>query len=222
MKKLLGITAAVLLASTQANAATLNITYTYGSEAWNTGGFPPTSTIVTSSKEMPAGGPVTATPGPTELVSGTGTIDTVTGEITLDAIDWQLTIASGSTGYYDWSQTLNGSFSGSTYTQTGWTVNSGSLACADVASSGCVGGGGVGAASTPETVDLDATIAFSSLTVGGVGTFESVVEVFAGGPVETTLIEMTIVSAAVPVPAAAWLFGSGLLGLAGVARKRRA
>lgn len=33
---------------------------------------------------------------------------------------------------------------------------------------------------------------------------------------------MTVTLSAVPVPAAAWLFGSGLLGLAGTARRRRA
>jgi hypothetical protein len=37
----------------------------------------------------------------------------------------------------------------------------------------------------------------------------------------TVHLEGTVSSTAVPIPAAAWLFGSGLLGLAGVARRRK-
>jgi hypothetical protein len=36
----------------------------------------------------------------------------------------------------------------------------------------------------------------------------------------TTSYSMTVSNAVVPVPAAAWLFGSGLLGLVGIARRR--
>jgi len=39
--------------------------------------------------------------------------------------------------------------------------------------------------------------------------------------VNGTVISTDIVNTAVPVPAAVWLFGSGLLGLVGVARRRR-
>jgi hypothetical protein len=38
----------------------------------------------------------------------------------------------------------------------------------------------------------------------------------------TVHLEGTVAAAAVPVPAAVWLFGSGLLGLAGVARRKKA
>jgi len=39
---------------------------------------------------------------------------------------------------------------------------------------------------------------------------------------DITSVTVTAVTSAVPVPAAVWLFGSGLLGLAGVARRRKA
>ena len=42
-----------------------------------------------------------------------------------------------------------------------------------------------------------------------------------GGVSYTLHLEGTIGSAAIPVPAAVWLFGSGLLGLVGVARRRK-
>lgn len=41
------------------------------------------------------------------------------------------------------------------------------------------------------------------------------------GVAYTVHLEGAVASAAVPVPAAVWLFGSGLLGLAGVARRRK-
>ena len=46
---------------------------------------------------------------------------------------------------------------------------------------------------------------------------------FAGFSIESingTVISTNIVNTAVPVPAAVWLFGSGLLGLVGIARRR--
>jgi len=45
---------------------------------------------------------------------------------------------------------------------------------------------------------------------------------FGGVPYTLTLVGHVDAPAAVPVPAAAWLFGSGLMGLVGVARRRKA
>jgi hypothetical protein len=62
-------------------------------------------------------------------------------------------------------------------------------------------------------------------TTDGVGNFTaSWSALVVGGPFNGVTGNWTItgVVSAVPVPAAAWLFGSGLLGLVGVARRRRA
>ena len=45
--------------------------------------------------------------------------------------------------------------------------------------------------------------------------------VFFGNGGSVLQVDVRIVQAAVPLPAAAWLFGSGLLGLAGIARRVR-
>lgn len=46
---------------------------------------------------------------------------------------------------------------------------------------------------------------------------------FIGGdPFDTTSVIVSVTPSAVPVPAAVWLFGSGLLGLIGVARRKKA
>ena len=70
-------------------------------------------------------------------IEGTGTLDTTTGEITLDPIDYELAICSGSLGYIGWTQTLNGTFSGTSFTHTSSTVNGGPLVC-ETNSSGCL------------------------------------------------------------------------------------
>jgi hypothetical protein len=38
---------------------------------------------------------------------------------------------------------------------------------------------------------------------------------------EWTSLNLTVVPTVVPVPAAVWLFGSGLMGLAGIARRKK-
>jgi len=206
--RLATITAGLLLAATQANAIVVDITYQY----FITSNF--TRTI-----PMPSGVP--SNPGvlpPTSIpVFGTGTIDTTTGDITLNPINYELVIASGSTGYVDWSQTLNGSFSGNDYLQSGVTVNGGSLVCADPGGSGCIGGGGVGA--LPGAIPMDDTggFTFTSLTTGGTATYVGTVSTF---PNSVHTIQMEL-GGAIPIPGAAWLFGSGLLGLVTVGRKRR-
>lgn len=77
------------------------------------------------------------------------------------------------------------------------------------------------------SVDLDGNI--SGMGSGNCGTFDlcGVAMVTSPFPSQTPIFSGTIVpvstgAAPVPVPAAVWLFGSGLLGLAGVARRRKA
>lgn len=234
MKKTLGLVSASLLAlaGTQANAAVLGISYSYTA----------TAPLFTSSSTLPAVNPFAtdndasvAVPPPVKALApipvyGTGTIDTVAGTITLGPIDWKLRVNSGAVGFYGWSETLNGSFSGANFTHTGVTVNGGSLVCEPPAGSACASVGiapsGPGALPLPLALDPDG-IAFTSLAVGGTGQYlASKVLVKGAGPggsdiVETYTANMEITSA-VPVPAAVWLFGTGLAGLAGLARKRRA
>jgi hypothetical protein len=44
----------------------------------------------------------------------------------------------------------------------------------------------------------------------------------AAGPFKGAPVGFSATPAAVPVPAAVWLFGSGLMGLVGIARRRKA
>ncbi len=61
-----------------------------------------------------------------------------------------------------------------------------------------------------------------SIPLGGTGTFDAVQLSIGGLSATTSLAGVTSSAGAViPVPAAVWLFGSGLLGLVGVARRRK-
>lgn len=244
MKKLLLTTASVaLLAAAQANAALYNISFEYlQSSAYTAskplvGGTPDPSHLV-----GPGGSPLMSGQGIVAApVAGTGTLDTVTGQIHLNPTDIEITVVGGSYGYVGWSQTLNGSFSGNSFNMTGATVNGGSLVCETVGSNACNSNGGVGAAPlalllpqtyTPAVVDEDGNVVspatvtptavgFNFIGTGGVGQYlnqDSAAPAFA-----VTTLNFTIGSevSQVPVPAAAWLFGSGLIGLVGAARKRR-
>ncbi len=229
MKKTLGLVSASLLAlaGTQANAAVLGISYSYTA----------TAPMFTSSSTLPAVNPfgtdndaaVAVPPPPKALapvpVYGTGTIDTVAGTITLGPIDWKLRINSGAVGFFNWSETLNGSFSGNDFTHTGTTPNSGALVCEIAGSSGCLS---VSSGGLPLPLPVDASgISFTSLGVGGTGQYLAGKVLVAGaGPGGSDIVEAYTanmeITSAVPGPAAVWLFGTGLAGLAGLARKRRA
>ncbi|MFC1772592.1 VPLPA-CTERM sorting domain-containing protein [Pseudomonadota bacterium] len=71
---------------------------------------------------------------------------------------------------------------------------------------------------TIATINLTALAGgISSLEILGTSSFfEPTIEIFP------TLIAGTVNVSAVPVPAAVWLFGSGLLGLVGMARRKKA
>ena len=81
--------------------------------------------------------------------------------------------------------------------------------------------------------DPSATPSIAALTFNALlpGTFDALIDVsvfdvwadldsnFITTPVS---VGTTIVVSAIPVPAAVWLFGSGLLGLVGIARRKKA
>lgn len=73
------------------------------------------------------------------------------------------------------------------------------------------------------SVDINGNV--SGMGSGACGTFDLCGVAMATSPFpgQTPIFSGTIVPvSAVPVPAAVWLFGSGLIGLAGVARRRKA
>lgn len=244
MKNILLTSAAVaLLTAAHANAAVYNITFDYIQSSTYTaskplvGGTPdPTHAVGPGGSPTMAGQGIVAAP-----VAGTGWLDTVTGQIHLNPTDIEITVVGGSYGYVGWSQTLNGSFSGNSFNMTGATVNGGTKVCETVGSSGCNADGGLGAAPvalllpqtyTPAVIDEDGNevspaivtptaVGFDFIGTGGHGQYlnqDSTAPAYA-----ITTLNFTIGSevSQVPVPAAAWLFGSGLLGLAGVSRKRK-
>lgn len=104
----------------------------------------------------------------------------------------------------------------STYTETGRS---------------CVGSGKIfgntvcGSASktTPEYEGLVLSLVFSGDLSSFTGTLRTIETSGSGLTANTTTFDYAVNgAAAVPVPAAAWLFGSGLIGLSAVARRRRA
>lgn len=73
---------------------------------------------------------------------------------------------------------------------------------------------------SPDWEGLSISLVFSEDLMGFTGTVQSVSVSGEGIAANTTVQDYGIVGE-VPLPAAAWLFGSGLLGLAGMARRRR-
>lgn len=70
--------------------------------------------------------------------------------------------------------------------------------------------------------NLDGTADDYTLALAGAGIVGTTWTGFGGAAyIEVYSMELTRQTSAIPVPAAAYLFGSGLLGLAGVARRRR-
>ena len=97
--------------------------------------------------------------------------------------------------------------SGSTVDMTGWNVTWNGIA-------------------TIPLVQQSASIACSTASCSDTSTYTLDAAFHVGGAGFTTVgytvhLEGVVSASAIPVPAAVWLFGSGLLGLAGVARRKK-
>ena len=246
MKKLLLTSASVaLLAAAQAQAALYEISYGYIQSSKYTSSKPLVGGVPDPGNQLNGSDPIIANhPGYEPVATnGTGWLDTTTGQIYLAPVDIEYNVVGGSYGYVGWSQTLNGSFSGNNFSMSGnATVNGGSMVCESASSTACTNRGGVGSAAgallpsqtypdpvtdefgevvTPGGPKTVVPVSFNFIGTGGIGQY--VYQSDVQPAYEDTTINFTIgnIVPEVPVPAAAWLFGSGLLGLAGVGRKRR-
>ena len=70
--------------------------------------------------------------------------------------------------------------------------------------------------------EMVGTISFANPSVSAVFADPSVTQVIQIVNTDAALLNYEFITTPVPVPAAVWLFGSGLLGLIGVARKKAA
>ena len=193
IKTLLAVS--VLAAAGVANAATV-ATFDY-SDTW------------TTYKQLLNGTPSTATYGTGSLI-GTGTLDD-TGLLTITATG-QFTPTGSATSQYTADETLTftGSVSGSIDNLSTYAINVNSCTPGAGFATGCTG------------VASAAAVAFAgavSTTDGAVTTWTTPKTKVGTNPAWNQ-DTYTFTAHAVPVPAAAWLFGSGLLGLAGTARRR--
>ena len=189
-------------------------------------------------------------PNSSPAISGTWDVDTGTGGFSGNVFQGDYTTLtnvslgifgsmSGSVSYEGANHDLTagtGSLSGTTFTYNVATGGSNSNAAssysntnASCSGSGSVAGntvcgtwGGTTGAWEGVTITLDFSPDFSSFT----GSIAAVEKSGSGLTANTTTINYTVAGvldapAEVPVPAAAWLFGSALVGLAGVGRKRK-
>ncbi len=172
-----------------------------------------------------------ATSGFTGSNSGTGTasLDTVTGVLdivispTTYAIydPYDMAHAFLGSGTYTEHDIFNGTLTGSAFA---WT--SASTTGSDCTASGFFGtniciGVANGTGTNTKTSAFTPNENPITFNFGSVTTFTNTQTAF-DGELQVATYLLTNTTPAVPVPAAAWLFGSGLLGLAGVARRRAA
>jgi len=80
----------------------------------------------------------------------------------------------------------------------------------------------IGSASVLLNGDFVGTISFANPSVSAVFADPSITQVIQIVNTDAALLNYDFITTPVPVPAAAWLFGSGLLGLIGFARRKKA
>jgi len=80
----------------------------------------------------------------------------------------------------------------------------------------------IGSASVLLNDELVGTISFANPSVSAVFADPSLTQVIQIVNTDAALLNYDFITTPVPVPAAAWLFGSGLLGLIGFARRKKA
>ena len=152
--------------------------------------------------------------GSTSFTSTTGTESAVldsAGTLTITAPSETTMFFGNPAVISNITYVFSGNLVGSTFTVTGGTVQK---------LGGCTGAAAATVCGPLVFPTLDTLAASGVITVGAGGTINSSFTAF--GVVSSLTHTMGAADApAVPVPAAAWLFGSGLLGLAGTARRRR-
>lgn len=200
----------ILAAAASANAAVYTITGTLDSTANSAG-------VTIYQNQTPYGGTYPSTFTPNQAISLTGGSLDITGT----------TINSGSISLADYgvltslsgpNTTFGAAFDslGSGYSFTGsgagWvSTGPGISNCVGPAAGTVCGPASAGAPPISYT-----------LTSTGVNTYHLLLTSGSPGQITTQDFSLTATAApTVPVPAAAWLMGSGLLGLAGAARRRR-
>lgn len=68
--------------------------------------------------------------------------------------------------------------------------------------------------------DLDGRFTITNNGTGDIEVIDIIISNFAGNTLPSNIATATITPSAVPVPAAVWLFGSGLIGLLGISRRK--
>lgn len=154
------------------------------------------------------------------VITGTGGVLDSSGTLTfatLSAVltEWNGTAAVGTQFTDTYSNAIfHGTVSGSNFIITSEDYTYGT--CVAGISPGCAG---VPASGTVLTGD---TTPAHSIALSGTTSWTTTPVGISGQPAYKGDAFSFTATPAVPVPAAAWLFGSGLLGLAGTARRRRA
>ena len=151
----------------------------------------------------------------TGTLNGTGTWDDSTGAVVITSAGTN-NITVGPTTYA-LTITAEADFSGNTGSPFAPTSGQNALtSCSDTVGGFLCNQSGVGTFTAFSSVggSFDATGGtLTSVSINGSGS--------QSATTDTTYNISNVNVSAVPLPAAAWLFGSGLVGLAGVARRRR-
>lgn len=143
----------------------------------------------------------------TGTVKAYGAEHTIGGTGTWDGTNFSFTVPTGGPN----------SGAASSYTSSAPSTCTGSGSIAGNTVCGTAGN------TTPEYEGLVLSLVFSGDLSSFTGTLRTIEKSGSGLTANTTTFDYAVNGvAAVPVPAAAWLFGSGLIGLSAVARRRRA